>query len=149
MNDVNLPPWHELKNEVGPYNNFNIIRGKEFIKIGKDFWMGYFSVLDGSGGLTIGDNVTIASNCGIYTHDSSMYRIKHLVKDNVNGTHVERKPVIIGNNVQIGANSVVLMGVNIGDNVIIGAGSVVTQDIPSNTIAFGNPCKSKKSLYIV
>ena len=43
------------------------------------------------------------------------------------------------------ANSVVLPGVQIGDNVIIGAGSVVTKDIPSNSIAVGNPCKVIKT----
>ena len=47
----------------------------------------------------------------------------------------------IGNNVQIGANSVVLKGVTIGDNVIIGALSLVKDDIPSNSIAVGSPCK--------
>lgn len=54
------------------------------------------------------------------------------------------KPVIIGNNVWIGMNSIILKGVRIGDNTIIGAGSVVTKDIPSNVIAAGNPCVVKK-----
>jgi len=48
----------------------------------------------------------------------------------------------IGNNVRIGSNSTILP-VNIGDNVIIGAGSVVTKDIPSNTTVYGNPAKIK------
>lgn len=50
-------------------------------------------------------------------------------------------PVHIGNNVWIGANSVILPGVSIGDNSVIGAGSVVTKDIPANVVAVGNPCK--------
>ena len=50
-------------------------------------------------------------------------------------------PIHIGNNVWIGANSVILPGVNIGDNSVIGAGSIVTKDIPSNVIAVGNPCR--------
>ena len=50
-------------------------------------------------------------------------------------------PVTIGNNVWIGANSVVLPGVTIGDDSVIGAGSVVTRDIPSGVVAFGNPCR--------
>lgn len=50
-------------------------------------------------------------------------------------------PVRIGNNVWIGANTVVLPGVNIGDNTVIGAGSIVTKDIPANVIAVGNPCR--------
>ncbi|WP_440896760.1 DapH/DapD/GlmU-related protein [Amphibacillus sp. Q70] len=50
-------------------------------------------------------------------------------------------PISIGNNVWIGANSVILPGVKIGDNTVIGAGSVVTKDIPANVVAVGNPCR--------
>lgn len=51
------------------------------------------------------------------------------------------REVHIGNNVWIGANTVVVPGVTIGDNSVIGAGSVVTKDIPANVVAVGNPCK--------
>jgi acetyltransferase-like isoleucine patch superfamily enzyme len=51
------------------------------------------------------------------------------------------RPVIIGENVWLGGNSVVLKGVNIGENAVIGANSVVTKNIPANVIAAGNPCK--------
>ncbi len=50
-------------------------------------------------------------------------------------------PVRIGNNVWIGANSVILPGITIGDNSVIGAGSIVTKDIPKNVVAVGNPCR--------
>ena len=46
----------------------------------------------------------------------------------------------------IGGNVVVLPGVTIGNNVVIGAGSVVNKDIPSNTVAVGNPCKVIKNI---
>lgn len=49
--------------------------------------------------------------------------------------------VHIGNNVWLGAGVIVMPGVTIGDNSVIGAGSIVTKDIPSNVVAFGNPCK--------
>ena len=55
-------------------------------------------------------------------------------------------PVKIGNNVQIGANAVILPGITIGNNVVIGALSLVNRDIPSNVIAVGNPCKIIKRL---
>lgn len=58
---------------------------------------------------------------------------------------VNSNPIIIGNNVWIGMNSVVMPGVQIGDNVIIGANSTVTQDIPPNSIAAGSPCKVLKT----
>jgi len=53
----------------------------------------------------------------------------------------EAKPVIIGDNVWLGINVVVLKGVEIGDNTVIGANSLVTKSIPANVIAAGNPCK--------
>jgi len=52
----------------------------------------------------------------------------------------------IGNNVDVGANSVVLGDISIGDNVIIGAGSVVVKDVPSNSVVAGNPAKVIKNL---
>ena len=55
-------------------------------------------------------------------------------------------PVTIGNNVWIGAHSVVLPGVTIGDNAVIGAGSIVTRDIPANTVAVGNPCRVMREI---
>ena len=73
-----LPDWNKLKNEIGPWNDFNIVRGKEYITLGNDVWVGYFCLIDGSGGLTIGNNVTISSGVHVLTHDSSNYRFKKL-----------------------------------------------------------------------
>ena len=50
-------------------------------------------------------------------------------------------PVNIGDNVWIGANSVILPGITIGTNTVIGAGSIVTKDVPDNVVAVGNPCR--------
>ena len=50
-------------------------------------------------------------------------------------------PITIGDNVWIGANTLVMPGVKIGENSVIGGGSVVTKDVPANVVAFGNPCK--------
>jgi maltose O-acetyltransferase len=145
--NANLPDWRLLKNEIGKqFNGFCILRGKEFIKLGEDVWVGYFCLIDGSGGLEIGSKVSISSGVHIYTHDSSNYRLYNLEKDIVDGTHIDRAPVKIGNNVQIGANSVILKGITIGNNVIIGALSLVNKDIPDNCIAVGNPCKIIKQL---
>lgn len=55
-------------------------------------------------------------------------------------------PIQIGDNVWIGASTIVLPGVTIGNNVTIGAGSVVTSDIPSDALAFGQPCRVQRSL---
>lgn len=67
--------------------------------------------------------------------------------DDIEYTFVNTKsPVKIGNRCWIGANAIILPGVTIGDNVVIGSGSIVTKDIPSNSIAVGNPaCVIKKN----
>lgn len=56
------------------------------------------------------------------------------------------KPVVIEDNVWVGANSVILCGVHIGKNSVIGAGSIVTKDIPDNVVAVGSPCKVIKKI---
>ena len=55
-------------------------------------------------------------------------------------------PIVIEDNVWIGANATILKGVTIGRNSLIGAGSVVVKSIPENVIAAGNPCRVIKSL---
>lgn len=55
---------------------------------------------------------------------------------------------VIGHNVTLGANAVIIGKIKIGDNVIIGAGAVVVKDIPDNTVAAGNPAKVIKRLEV-
>ena len=80
----------------------------------------------------IGDHVTLAPRVHILCHDAS-------TKQFLGYTKIGR--VTIGNNVFIGAESVVLPGVTIGDNVIIGANSTVTHDIPPGFVAAGAPAR--------
>ena len=82
--------------------------------------------------IEIGDNVTMAPRVHILCHDAS-------TKQFLNYTKIGR--VTIGNNVFIGAESVVLPGVTIGDNVIIGANSTVTHDSPAGSVAAGSPAR--------
>lgn len=82
--------------------------------------------------ITIGDNVTMAPRVHVLCHDAS-------TKQFLNYTKIGR--VTIGDNVFIGAESVVLPGVTIGSNVVIGANSTVTHDIPENSVAAGSPAR--------
>lgn len=89
----------------------------------------------------IGDNCIIGANTIITDSDW------HCLKPNNRFTgEIKTSPVIIKNNVFIGANSIILKGTTIGENTIIGAGSVVAGNIPSNVIAAGNPCKIIKQI---
>ena len=85
------------------------------------------------GKIIIGKNCHITYGCIILSHDGS-------VKQRVPGDSGLGK-VIIGDNVFIGVNSVILPNVKIGNNSVIGAGSVVTKDIPANVVAAGNPAR--------
>ena len=77
----------------------------------------------------------MAPNVAIYTAGHPIH------PDTRNTMYEYGFEVIIGDNVWIGGNTVICLGVHIGDNVVIGAGSVVTKDIPEWSIAAGNPCK--------
>lgn len=87
--------------------------------------------------IEIGDNVTLAPRVHILCHDAS-------TKVFLGYTKIGR--VTIGDNVFIGAESVILPGVTIGSNVIIGANSTVTYDVPDNTVVAGSPARVLCSL---
>ena len=105
------------------------------IEIGENFYANVnLIILDGAK-VTIGDNVFIAPNVGIYTAGHPL--------------DVERRnagleyalPITIGNNVWIGGHVSIMPGVMIGDGAVIGGGAVVTKDIPPNVVAAGNPAR--------
>lgn len=93
--------------------------------------------------ISIGDNVNIASNVGLITHDvAHMVLNNYLKKEGRNETVQEKLGCIsIGNNVFIGAGSRILGNVRVGNNVIIGADSLVNKDIPDNSVVAGVPAK--------
>ena len=82
--------------------------------------------------IEIGNNVTLAPRVHILAHDASTQKELGRTKIGL---------VKVGDNVFIGAGSIILPNTHIGDKVIIGAGSVVSKDIPSNSVAVGNPAK--------
>lgn len=87
--------------------------------------------------LEIGNYVKITSGVTILAHDYSRSVIRRVYGEIIG----EAKQTIIGDNVFIGMNSVILMGTHVGDNVIIGAGSIVSGNVPSNSVIGGNPAK--------
>jgi len=94
-------------------------------------------------------NLTLVDDTHIYVGDYTMFAPNVVVTTAGHPVDPELRervyqfnlPVHIGRNVWIGAGAVILPGITIGDNSVIGAGSIVTKDIPSNCVAYGNPCR--------
>ena len=108
--------------------------------LGKQVYANFNLTLVDDTTIRIGDYVMIAPNVTIAT---ASHPIEPELRKRVGQFNI---PVTIGNNVWIGAGSVVLPGVTIGHNTVIGAGSVVTKDIPANVVAVGNPCRVMREI---
>lgn len=105
------------------------------VRVGSKCWIGPGVVLDGSGGLTIGDNCSISAGVQIYSHDSVQWAI-------TGGTApYEHAPTRIGSNCYIGPNAVIAKGVTIGDRAVVGAGAVVLQDVVEGGRVGGVPAR--------
>lgn len=95
--------------------------------------------------IEIGNHVNIGGDCLII--DTDAHPIDYLERRKpVTGDHISSLPIIIQDDVWIGARCVILKGVTIGARAVIGAGSVVTSDIPADCVAAGNPCRIIRKL---
>lgn len=95
-------------------------------------------VISSRSGVKIGKHCSIGGNVRIFDHDfhSLDAEVRRSPRD---AAECATRPIVIGDDVFIGTNSIILKGVTIGDRAIIGAGSVVTKDVPADAIAAGNP----------
>lgn len=108
------------------------------ITVGDYFYSNHNLIITDGATVTFGDNVFIAPNCLFTTAE-------HPLDAELRKKGVEvAKPITVGNNVWIGAGSIILAGAVIGDNTVIGAGSVVRGEIPEGVLAVGVPCRVKR-----
>jgi acetyltransferase-like isoleucine patch superfamily enzyme len=105
------------------------------VKVGAETWIGPFTLLDGSGGLTIGSHCNISSGVQIFTHDTVRRTIS------AKRAEIERVGVDIGDCCYIGSNAVVGKGVTIGHHSVVGACSFVNRSLPPFAVAAGIPCR--------
>jgi acetyltransferase-like isoleucine patch superfamily enzyme len=106
------------------------------IIIGNRVFVGRGVEFNIQGRIRIGDDSLIASGCVFIDHDHGMNLAQPMRIQSQ-----EARPIEVGKDVWIGANTVVLKGIEIGDGAVVGAGSVVTKSIPANEIWCGNPVR--------
>ena len=106
------------------------------VRVGDNVWIGPNTILDGSGGLSIGRGTTISAGVQIYSHDT--------VQRTLSGgaLPIEVAAVSIGDHTYIGAGTVIAKGVAIADHVVVGALSFVNRDIDQYSVAAGSPCRT-------
>lgn len=122
--------------------NINIQKNTRFshrCTVGDNSGIGRYSVLHGP--VHIGSNVMMGPNCTIYTQNHAYEDVS--IPMNQQGFSKER-PVVIGDDVWIGGQVIILPGVKVGNHSVIGAGSVVTKDVPEYAVVGGNPAKVLK-----
>jgi acetyltransferase-like isoleucine patch superfamily enzyme len=112
------------------------------VQVGHHVWIGPFVLLDGTGGLTIGDHCTISAGVQIYSHDTIARTVRGGLGD------PDLAPVQIGSRTYIGSQTVIAKGVTIGEGCVIGAGSFVNRDLPEASFAVGTPCRRIGSVSI-
>jgi acetyltransferase-like isoleucine patch superfamily enzyme len=131
--DPGIPPWHGITGNR--FNPHAWIIGEP--QIGDDVWIGAFTVIDGSGGLSIGDGCDISAGAHIYTHST----VGRCLTEGARG--IDRDSTVIGAHVHVGANAVVLKGSRIGDHCVVAAGAVVTEGTiaPPYSVLRGVPAR--------
>lgn len=126
--------YFESEAVIEPYCRLS---GDPKIIVGDNFYMNAGCHILGE--ITFGNNVMIGPKTVIWGRDHGILKDK-LMREQPHS----KLPIIIGNDVWIGANVTVLKGVTIGNGAVVGAGSVVTKNIPEYAIVVGNPARVVK-----
>lgn len=105
------------------------------VKVGENTWVGPYTILDGSGGLKIGNNCSISAGVHIYSHSTVLWAVSG------GDEGYEYGEVKIGDNCFVGPQSIIQKGVTIGNQCIIAANSFVNKDVPNGSVVGGNPAK--------
>ncbi len=109
------------------------------ISVGDNSELGQNSLIHAN--VSIGSDVIMGPDVKIYSRNHKFDDLTRPIREQGK----QSNPVMIGNDVWIGANVIILPGVSIGDHAVIGAGSIVTKDVPQSSVVGGNPAKVIKT----
>lgn len=116
-----------------------IVRKNVFYHVGENFFFQPRKLPSDPKLVSFGNNVSVASDVTFINHDIADTILNGL-NDGIWYNYYS-KPILVGDNVFIGANTTILPNIKVGSNVLIGAGSIVTKDIENNSVVVGNPAK--------
>jgi maltose O-acetyltransferase len=121
------------------------------ITIGDDSFVNANSVFLDAAPIRLGAQVLVGPGVQLLTVSHPLHAAERIVppaarQPNEAPYRTFARPIVVGDRVWIGAGTIVLPGVTIGDNAVIGAGSLVTTDIPSDCLAYGQPCRVQRML---
>ncbi len=113
--------------------------GNGGVRLGDRVEINNFSIVNGMGGVDIGDDTLIGPGVRIIS-----YQHRHARGATIRSQPVDARPIRIGRDVWLGANSIILAGVTIGDGAVVAAGAVVREDVPAYAVVAGVPATIKK-----
>lgn len=123
----------------------NLLRREPELSVGDGTFIGHDCSFNVADSITIGRHCLLAG--GVSIRDLDGHPTDAALRREHRPTPCEGiRPVVIGDDVWIGANATILKGVNVGDRAIIGAGAVVTSDVPCDTVVAGNPARIVRTL---
>lgn len=144
--------YHSVRMDTPPYRRFWLGR--------KSVIESYCCINNAVGDVTIGDHTRVGIHCTVIgpvcignhvnlAQGITVTALNHNFADSnrkIDEQGISTKPVVIGDDVWIGANAVILPGVTIGRHVVVAAGAVVTKDVPDYSLVAGVPAKEIKKL---
>lgn len=107
------------------------VNNNGMLTIGNNVGFNHYCLLMCIDSVTIGDDVMFGPNVKIYDHDHS-----YKGEGKISSQGFETSPVVIENNVWIGADCIILKGVTIGANSVVAAGTIVRENIPANSLVY-------------
>jgi acetyltransferase-like isoleucine patch superfamily enzyme len=138
---ANLNPRVKIAKSAYIHPTVMIIPGSGCIEIGENSTLNEFCTIHGMDGVKIGNGVRTGPHTVIATEHHHFERLDVPIwKQGISG-----KPIVIEDDVWIGAHCTILGGVIIGAHSVIGAHSLVTKDIPPYSVAYGVPCKVRRT----
>lgn len=137
--DASRGPGIDLGKQV-TVNRYAYLQGDNGgIRLGDRVEINNFSIVNGTGGVDVGDDTLIGPGVRIVS-----YQHQYAAGATIRSQPTVAAPIRIGRDVWIGANAVILAGITIGDGAVVGAGAVVTRDVADNAIVVGVPARPMK-----